>query len=30
MEAFGAVLSADNGVKLRRQYRQSCNVAGVL
>ena len=27
VEAFGAVLSADNGVKLRRQYRQSCNVA---
>lgn len=26
-DAFGAVLSADNGVKLRRQYRQSCNVA---
>ena len=27
VEAFGAVLSADNGVKLRRQYRQVCNVA---
>lgn len=27
VDAFGAVLSADNGVKLRRQYRQSCNVA---
>ena len=26
-DAFGTVLSADNGVKLRRQYRQSCNVA---
>ena len=26
-DAFGAVLSADNGVKLRRQYRQSCNFA---
>ena len=26
-DAFGAVLSADNGVKLRRQYRQVCNVA---
>lgn len=27
VEAFGAVLSADNPVKLRRQYRQVCNVA---
>ena len=27
VEAFSAVLSADNPVKLRRQYRQSCNVA---
>lgn len=27
VEAFGAVLSADNQVKLRRQYRQTCNVA---
>lgn len=27
VDAFGAVLSADNRVKLRRQYRQSCNVA---
>lgn len=25
--AFGRVLSADNPVKLRRQYRQTCNVA---
>ena len=29
VDVFGAILSADNGVKLRRQYRQSCNVAGV-
>ena len=27
VEAFGRVLSADNPVKLRRQYRQVCNVA---
>ena len=27
LEAFSALLSADNPVKLRRQYRQSCNVA---
>ena len=27
VEAFGVVLSADNQVKLRRQYRQTCNVA---
>lgn len=27
VDAFGAILSTDNGVKLRRQYRQSCNVA---
>ena len=27
VEAFSVVLSADNAVKLRRQYRQSCNVA---
>ena len=27
VEAFGAVLSSDNPVKLRRQYRQTCNVA---
>ncbi len=27
VDVFGAILSADNGVKLRRQYRQSCNVA---
>ena len=26
VEAFGEVLSADNPVKLRRQYRQLCNV----
>ena len=26
-EAFSSLLSADNPVKLRRQYRQSCNVA---
>lgn len=26
VEAFGEVLSADNPVKLRRQYRQVCNV----
>lgn len=26
-EAFGTLLSADNPVKLRRQYRQACNVA---
>ena len=27
VEAFGVVLGADNQVKLRRQYRQTCNVA---
>lgn len=27
VEAFGTLLSADNPVKLRRQYRQACNVA---
>lgn len=27
VQAFGALLSADNPVKLRRQFRQSCNVA---
>ena len=27
VETFGRVLSADNPVKLRRQYRQVCNVA---
>ena len=27
LEAFSSLLSADNPVKLRRQYRQSCNVA---
>ena len=27
LDAFSALLSADNPVKLRRQYRQSCNVA---
>ena len=27
LESFSALLSADNPVKLRRQYRQSCNVA---
>lgn len=27
LEAFSTLLSADNPVKLRRQYRQSCNVA---
>ena len=27
VEAFGVVLSTDNQVKLRRQYRQTCNVA---
>lgn len=27
VESFRRLLSADNGVKLRRQYRQSCNVA---
>ena len=26
-EAFGGLLSADNPVKLRRQFRQACNVA---
>ena len=27
LEAFSTLLSADNPVKLRRQYRQNCNVA---
>ena len=27
LESFSALLSADNPVKLRQQYRQSCNVA---